>query len=210
MVMGPGSVAPAWIALDVGGANIKVAHGAGAAHTVPFEVWKRPDELADKIAAIAATMPSSDCAAVTMTAELCDCYPTKAIGVDAVLDAFLEGLPARLIAVWGVDGAFHSVQEIRVQPMLAAAANWIALATVAAPGSGPARIVDRCRHDHNRSDPPKCGPCDGAGKERHRTAPDWRAGVCRRAPYAGLRTGHRSPPPGSRHGIGGRDLRFNA
>jgi (4-(4-[2-(gamma-L-glutamylamino)ethyl]phenoxymethyl)furan-2-yl)methanamine synthase len=132
MVTAPDAVVPAWIALDVGGANIKVAHSSGAARTVPFEVWKRPDELADKIAAITATMPSTDCAAVTMTAELCDCYPTKAVGVDAVLDAVIDGLPARLIAVWGVDGLFHSVQEIRVQPLLAAAANWIALATVAA------------------------------------------------------------------------------
>ncbi len=133
MVTSSGLGAPTWIALDVGGANIKVAHTAGAARTVPFEVWKRPDELADKISAIAATMPQSDCAALTMTAELCDCYPTKTIGVHAVLDALLLGLPGRLIAVWGVDGGFHSVSEIRREPTLAAAANWLALATVAAP-----------------------------------------------------------------------------
>ena len=45
--------------------------------TVPFEVWKRPDELGRAIAAVAATLPPSSSAAVTMTAELCDCYPTK-------------------------------------------------------------------------------------------------------------------------------------
>ena len=60
-----------WIALDVGGANIKTAHGCGQARTVPFEVWKRPDELGQAIAAAAAALPASDRAAVTMTAELC-------------------------------------------------------------------------------------------------------------------------------------------
>ena len=34
-----------WIALDVGGANIKAAHTAGPARTLPFELWKRPDEF---------------------------------------------------------------------------------------------------------------------------------------------------------------------
>ena len=34
-----------WIGLDIGGANIKAAHVDGTARTVPFEVWKRPDDL---------------------------------------------------------------------------------------------------------------------------------------------------------------------
>jgi (4-(4-[2-(gamma-L-glutamylamino)ethyl]phenoxymethyl)furan-2-yl)methanamine synthase len=121
-----------WIALDIGGANIKTAHEGGQARTVPFEVWKRPDELAQAIAAAAAALPASDRAAVTMTAELSDCYPTKAVGVSAVLDAVVAALPGCLIVVWGVDGEFHSVAEARRQPHLAAAANWLALATLAA------------------------------------------------------------------------------
>jgi (4-(4-[2-(gamma-L-glutamylamino)ethyl]phenoxymethyl)furan-2-yl)methanamine synthase len=121
-----------WIGLDIGGANIKIAHEDGNARTVPFEVWKRPDELGKAIAAAAAALPASDRAAVTMTAELCDCYTAKTVGVNAVLDAVLEGLPAFSIVVWGVDGEFHSVAEARRQPHLAAAANWLALANLAA------------------------------------------------------------------------------
>ena len=98
-----------WIALDIGGANIKVAHSEGAARTVPFEVWKRPDELAGRSRRLVAALPPSDRAAVTMTAELCDCYPTKAVGVNAVLDAVVEVCPDRSIVVWGVDGEFHSM-----------------------------------------------------------------------------------------------------
>jgi probable H4MPT-linked C1 transfer pathway protein len=121
-----------WIALDVGGANIKAAHSGGQALTVPFEVWKRPDELGQAIAAAAAALPSCDRAAVTMTAELCDCYPTKTVGVNAVLDAVVAALAGRSIIVWGVDGEFHSVPEVRREPRLAAAANWLALAMLAA------------------------------------------------------------------------------
>ena len=120
------------IALDIGGANIKVAHSGGQALTIPFEVWKRPDELARAIADAAAALPYSDRAVVTMTAELCDCYPTKAVGVGAVLDAAIEGLRGRAILVWGIDGEFHSVADIRRDPQIAAAANWLALATLAA------------------------------------------------------------------------------
>ena len=81
-----------WIALDIGGANIKAAHEHGPARTVPFEVWKRPDELNRAIAAAVAALPPSDRAAVTMTAELCDCYPTKHTGCNAVLDAVHRGI----------------------------------------------------------------------------------------------------------------------
>jgi probable H4MPT-linked C1 transfer pathway protein len=121
-----------WLALDVGGANIKAAHTAGPARTLPFELWKRPEELSPVLAALAATFPPCDHLALTMTAELCDCYPTKQVGVNAVLDAVLTALPGRPIVVWGVDGQFHDAAEVRQQPTLAAAANWLALATLVA------------------------------------------------------------------------------
>ena len=66
----------------------------GQALSIPFEVWKRPDELARAIAVPRRRCPISERAVVTMTAELCDCYPTKAVGVGAVLDAAVDG-PAR-------------------------------------------------------------------------------------------------------------------
>jgi probable H4MPT-linked C1 transfer pathway protein len=67
-----------------------------------------------------------------MTAELCDCYSTKAEGVNSVLDSVLEGLPDQPVFVWGIDERFHNVDEIRRSPALAAAANWLALAIAAA------------------------------------------------------------------------------
>jgi probable H4MPT-linked C1 transfer pathway protein len=99
---------------------------------IPFEVWKRPEDLPLAIGSIAAILPPSSATALTMTAELCDCYPTKRVGVNAVVDAVLQALPGRSLAIWGIDGAFHTVGEIRENPLLAAAANWLALAQLAA------------------------------------------------------------------------------
>jgi (4-(4-[2-(gamma-L-glutamylamino)ethyl]phenoxymethyl)furan-2-yl)methanamine synthase len=123
---------PSWLALDVGGANLKAAHSSGTARSLPFEVWKRPDDLAMMVASLGATFPAIDRVALTMTAELCDCYPTKKDGVLAVLDAVGDAFEGRPVVVWGVDGHFHEVGEVRERPLLAAAANWLALASVAA------------------------------------------------------------------------------
>jgi len=121
-----------WLALDIGGANLKAAHSAGPTTTAPFEVWRRPAGLGKAIARLAAELPPFDQAAVTMTAELCDCYPTKAEGVLVILAAATQALGGRPLAVWGIDGRFHKLDEIRLRPALAAAANWLALAAAAA------------------------------------------------------------------------------
>src|SRR5579883_837568 len=133
-----------WIGLDIGGANIKAAHSAGPARTVPFEVWKRPDEPNRAIATVVATLPPGDRVALTTTAELCDCYLTKRVGVQAVLEAARAAMPGRPIVVWGIDGGFHSVEEALGRPMLVAAANWLALATLAARlvPEGSALLID--------------------------------------------------------------------
>ena len=133
-----------WIGLDIGGANLKAAHADGSARVVPFELWKRPDDLAVAIRSLVSTLPPSTAAAVTMTAELCDCYPTRRVGVLAVLDAVRGALPDRPVAVWGTDEDFHPIEEILERPMLAAAANWLALARLAARlvPDGPAILID--------------------------------------------------------------------
>jgi (4-(4-[2-(gamma-L-glutamylamino)ethyl]phenoxymethyl)furan-2-yl)methanamine synthase len=120
-----------WLALDIGGANLKAAHTTGQSRALPFELWKHPDELPRALVSLASTLPEADRVALTMTAELCDCYPTKAVGVRSVLDATRSAFPHPPMVVWGIDGRFHEVEEIRQSPNLAAAANWLALATLA-------------------------------------------------------------------------------
>ncbi len=120
------------LALDVGGANIKVAHEVGFWRTIPFELWREPARLPSVLRDIASSTPPSGRIALTMTAELCDCYETKAAGVRAVVDAVDSGFPERPISVWCLDGRFRDVGSVVADPALAAAANWLALAEVAA------------------------------------------------------------------------------
>jgi probable H4MPT-linked C1 transfer pathway protein len=136
------------LALDIGGANLKAAHSGGVARSDPFAVWRRPSELGQATAELIGRMPPFDIVAVTMTAELCDCFPTKADGVNAVLNAVeaaVSGLgrPAP-VGVWLIDGRLVSPRDARAEPLLAAASNWLALATWAGRHcpEGPALLID--------------------------------------------------------------------
>src|SRR4051812_4199746 len=133
-----------WIALDIGGAHIKAAHTSSGARLFPFAIWKSPEELPEVLTHLAATFPPADRVAVTMTAELCDCYATKAEGVEQILDAVVQVFRGRKICVWGTDERFHDVIELSTHPHLAAAANWLALATLAARllPNGPGLLID--------------------------------------------------------------------
>ncbi|MBI1310490.1 H4MPT-linked C1 transfer pathway protein [bacterium] len=120
---------PHAIGLDIGGANLKAAHSDGPCRSVPFPVWREPDRLAEVIRELIADWLPCQGLAVTMTAELADCFGTKAEGVDAILTAVTEvagGLP---VAVWQTAGEFVDVDVAREFPLLTAAANWHALAT---------------------------------------------------------------------------------
>jgi (4-(4-[2-(gamma-L-glutamylamino)ethyl]phenoxymethyl)furan-2-yl)methanamine synthase len=133
-----------WLALDIGGANLKAAHRRAEARARSFALWRDPKGLPRELAGLASEFPAFDRIALTMTAELCDCYPTKSQGVCSVLDCVLEAFPGRDLVVWGVDGRFHDVTEIRASPLLAAASNWLALATACARMSpaGAGLLVD--------------------------------------------------------------------
>src|SRR5690348_94556 len=95
-----------WLAFDIGGANIKAAHSLGEARALPFQLWKHPSDLPRILASLAATLPPAERVAVTMTAELCDCFPTKAEGVRVVLGAVDAAFAPRPIRVWGIDERF--------------------------------------------------------------------------------------------------------
>ena len=133
-----------WVALDVGGANLKAAHQSGLARSVVFELWKHPERLADELSRLLATLPPADAVAVTMTGELCDCFHTKAEGVGHILWSVRQAFPAGRAGVWGTDARFHTFAEAASRPNLVAAANWLALATVAARlvTQGPGLLID--------------------------------------------------------------------
>lgn len=131
----------ATLGLDIGGANLKAAHTAGLARSVPFALWKRPHDLAAALAELIATFPPCDRLAVTMTGELCDCFATSRQGVLHILAALP---PHHDVRIWTTAGRFLEVAAARADPSPCAAANWLALATFAgrfAP-EGPALVVD--------------------------------------------------------------------
>lgn len=120
------------LALDVGGAHIKVAHSNGATVCQPFALWQEPQSLSDVLNTIAQHANSFDHLALTMTGELCDCFATKRDGVHCVLNAVEAVADGRPICVWQTDGRFVLPAEAREHPMRCAAANWHALGTLLA------------------------------------------------------------------------------
>jgi probable H4MPT-linked C1 transfer pathway protein len=134
--MTPGVVAvTGW---DVGGVNTKVARAGGGKLldllSVPFEIQHAPGELTSLITRLARAVGSepTDHHAVTMTAELSQHFRTKREGVAFILDAFERALPGRDIQVFGTDAAFRTPGEARLLPLVAAASNWVATATLVA------------------------------------------------------------------------------
>jgi probable H4MPT-linked C1 transfer pathway protein len=132
------------LGLDVGGANLKAAHTDGTARSVPFELWKAPASLTEKLIQIRAAMPPADLIAVTMTGESCDCFDSKRQGVVTILDAVQGAAEQTPVVVWCTDGRFVDLAAARQSPLPVASANWLALATFAgryAP-NGPALLID--------------------------------------------------------------------
>jgi (4-(4-[2-(gamma-L-glutamylamino)ethyl]phenoxymethyl)furan-2-yl)methanamine synthase len=133
---------------DVGGANVKAALIADGNETSPriveraFPLWREPDRLTAVLADMAAELGRARTMAVTMTAELADCFATKGEGVSFVLDAFHEAFPDVEPWVYGLDGRFRSVEAARRRPYDVAAANWVASATLVARTIPDALLVD--------------------------------------------------------------------
>lgn len=133
-----------WLALDIGGANIKLADGQGFAVAEPFDLWKQPAALSDRLAQLIGHAPEARRLAVTMTGELCDCYPTRTTGVVEILSAVRSTAAGREVFVYLTDGRLAPLVEALQTPLLAAAGNWRALAQFALrfAGDGPALLID--------------------------------------------------------------------
>lgn len=117
------------IGLDIGGANLKAASFDGTAFSQSFELWRAPDRLPAELRRLLAQFPPAEKLAVTMTAELADCFSTKAEGVAAILVAVSEVAGKTPVVVWQTTGEFVSVEQAIATPLQTAASNWQALAT---------------------------------------------------------------------------------
>jgi probable H4MPT-linked C1 transfer pathway protein len=133
-----------WLALDVGGANLKSADGRGFAASRSFPLWQRPGELAAELAALIAESPPCERLVATMTGELADCYETKAAGVRAIIEALITAADGRPLAIYATMGEFLTPTVAIKLPVEVAASNWHALAAFAATfvSSGTGLLVD--------------------------------------------------------------------
>ena len=134
---------------DVGGANVKVARledgGDVSAPKVlecPFPIWRNRDALPGLLSGTAERLGRARNMAVTMTAELADCFATKREGVLFVLDAFRAAFPGVEPWIYGIDGRFRSDAAARQRPHQVAAANWRASATFVARTCRDALLID--------------------------------------------------------------------
>jgi (4-(4-[2-(gamma-L-glutamylamino)ethyl]phenoxymethyl)furan-2-yl)methanamine synthase len=135
---------------DVGGANVKVALVGDRQPDPriverPFPLWRDPGSLPVVLAEVAKCVGGTHdirVMAVTMTAELADCFATKREGVTFVLNAFGSAFPGVELWVYGVDGRFRSADEARQRPLEVAAANWRATATLVARTFPDALLLD--------------------------------------------------------------------
>jgi probable H4MPT-linked C1 transfer pathway protein len=120
-----------WLAIDVGGANLKAADGLGWARSWPFALWNEPHALAAELTSLLKAAPHAQRIAVTMTGELCDCFHTKAEGVRLIVLAAQAAAINRDIQFYLTDGRFVAGERACEMPQLAAASNWHALARFA-------------------------------------------------------------------------------
>jgi probable H4MPT-linked C1 transfer pathway protein len=117
------------LGIDIGGANIKLAHVDGWSCSQPFAMWREWENLASALAPLICQCPDFDLVAITMTGELADCFATRADGVALILEQVTRIIPAPLVQVYSVDGRWRSPSQAAREPWMAAASNWHALAT---------------------------------------------------------------------------------
>lgn len=129
------------LGLDIGGANTKgcylEADGekiiSAKGLSIYHEMWRDPEGLRDVLSAfrdlnIKKNRKGLAGIALTMTAELCDCFESKTEGVLFILRIVEEAFGEAPIYVWTTREVFVRPSELRSEPLQAAAANWLASA----------------------------------------------------------------------------------
>jgi probable H4MPT-linked C1 transfer pathway protein len=136
---------------DIGGVHTKAAWiGEGPEDqatriiSLPFEIWRRPDQLPEVLKEALARLPIRvpDAMGVTMTAELSDAFRHRREGVLFVLDAVEQaftGIPSYFL---NLSGRWTTLAEARQRPLDYAAANWLASACYVASHEPDCLLVD--------------------------------------------------------------------
>lgn len=133
------------LGLDIGGANIKAATSDGDCVSRAFAIWQCKDALLQELKQLPELSSNHyDLVALTMTAELADCFENKSEGVEFIVRTVAEAFPDAVLRVWTTSAEFVEPGDAIDLPNLVAAANWHALATWAgrAVPVGPGLLID--------------------------------------------------------------------
>ncbi len=133
-----------WLGLDIGGANVKAATVDRFAASLPFALWKSPNQLHAAIGQLIRQAPDFEAVAVTMTGELADCYQTREEGVCRILEQLTSVIPAPLVRVYTTQGKWLTPSQAARNCWDVAASNWHGLASYALRWTEgkPALLVD--------------------------------------------------------------------
>jgi hypothetical protein len=125
------------LGFDIGGANTKasfVQTREGCIEVLKtatqyFPVWRDHKNLGTVLMKLRDEVAGSaiiDVVGITMTAELSDSYRTKREGVTDILARVQQAFPSTQIMVLNTDGQLLSLSQAKMNPLAAAAANWMA------------------------------------------------------------------------------------
>ncbi|MEA3507560.1 MAG: hydantoinase/oxoprolinase family protein [Synergistota bacterium] len=133
---------------DIGGVGAKCVHidetGTPVGkRSAPLEVWKSPGEMEALLRELAADNAAGGVAmAITMTAELCDCFETKRDGVLHILESFHRAFPENPSWLLSNRGNWVALDKAFDDPLQFAASNWVAAASHLAKTVGDGLWVD--------------------------------------------------------------------
>jgi len=112
------------IAMDIGGANTKIFDGKNY-YQYYFPMWKEKDKFRDFIENLKKNF-TADIYAITMTAELCDCFKNRREGVKFILNTLNDVLGK--ILVFSTEQKFFDIDTAINFPYSVASANFMATA----------------------------------------------------------------------------------
>ncbi|MCA9194487.1 MAG: hypothetical protein KDB03_22105 [Planctomycetales bacterium] len=120
--------------IDIGGANLKIADGHGRSHSRPFPMWIEFERLGDVLQCLIAEFCQQHgfelrFLAVTMTGELADCFASRRLGVQHIIDHVTRVVQPENVRIYAVGEDWLRPDQASRRHWDVAASNWHALAT---------------------------------------------------------------------------------
>lgn len=135
------------IGWDVGGAHLKAARLDAAGHVeevlqLPCPLWQGLQHLHSAMEELQARLGPAPRQAITMTGEMVDLFPDRAVGVSRLVDAMEEWLAGATIRYYAAAHGFLDAGAAKREAASVASANWMASAELVAGRLDSALFID--------------------------------------------------------------------